>query len=282
MLKQKTKKYLNRRCRRLEGKTVIITGANSGIGFKAAEELIFLGAKIIMACRSLPKAQAARTALLREYPGAEIEIRLLDLAAKASIEAFAEGLIQDKIDIYAFVGNAGIFRIKGKTAEGEDLVMGTNYTGTRLLAEALLPYLESLPHEVRMTFTTSIAYIFGDRSASADGADMSALGVYATSKLRLTKYAFALSEKLVRKGSNAAVFITHPGITITPIADKAFSKSFMRIAHLLGRLIMQSPERSALAIPFVLSGDAEAGNIYGPDGLFGVWGYPDKSRRRPR
>ena len=276
MLSGKTIRYINGHCRSLTGKTVIVTGANSGIGYKAAEELVFLGARVIMACRSIPKARAARESLLKDYPDANIEIRHLDLAGKASIEAFADGLIRDNVDIDAFVNNAGIFRIQGKTEDGEDIVMGTNFTGTIHLAERLLPYLESLPHKVKMTFTTSISYVLGERSLTEDYSQMSALKLYATSKLRLTRYALNLDKSL--KESNIEVILTHPGISITPIADKAFSKAFMKIAHPLGRLLIQSPEKSALAVPFVLSNAVETGNIYGPNGFLCGWGYPKKNR----
>ena len=276
MLTGKTIGFINGHCGSLSGKTIVVTGANSGIGYKAAEELVFLGARVIMACRSIPKAQTARESLLKDYPEARIEIRHLDLAGKTSIDAFADGLIQDKVDVDAFVCNAGIFRIQGKTEDGEDIVMGTNFTGNVYLAERLLPYLESLPHKVKMTFTTSISYVLGECSLTEDYSNMSALKLYATSKLRLTRYALNLDESL--KGSNVEIILTHPGISITPLADKAFSKPFMRIAHPLGRLLIQSPEKSALAIPFVLSNDVESGKNYGPNGFLSGWGYPKKNR----
>ena len=278
MLKERTRKYIEKNCCPLAGKTVVVTGANSGIGFKASEELLALGARIIMACRSISKAAAARESLLKDYPGAYIEIRLLDIASRESIKAFAEGIIRDKADIHAFVNNAGIFRIKGRTADGEDIVMGTNFAGTRLLTEALLPYFASLSHEVKVTFTTSISYVLGESSQTEDYSSMSALKLYATSKLRLTRYALGLAENL--KGSNVKVILTHPGISITPIADKAFSKAFMKIAHPLGRLLIQSPEKSALAVPYVLSNDVAPGTIYGPNGFLCGWGYPKKNRIR--
>ena len=276
MLSGKTIGYISGHCGSLSGKTIVVTGANSGIGYKATEELVFLGARVIMACRSIAKAQAARESLLKDHPEASIEIRQLDLAGKTSIDTFADGIIQDRVDIDAFVNNAGIFRIQGKTEEGEDIVMGTNFTGTIYLAERLLPYLESLPHKVKMTFTTSISYVLGERSLSEDYSKMSALKLYATSKLRLTRYAISLDKAL--KGSNIEVILTHPGISITPIADKAFSKAFMKIAHPLGRLLIQSPEKSALAVPYVLSNDVESGNIYGPNGFLCGWGYPERNR----
>ena len=278
MLKSQTKNYLLKHCHNLSGKTVVVTGANSGIGLCATEELIFLGAKVIMACRSLAKAQAAKEALQRDYPDADIEIRQLDLACKASIRQFADGIIADSIDIDAFVNNAGVFNISGKTADGEDIVMGTNFSGTALLADALLPYLETLPHKVKMTFTTSISYVLGDTLQAEDYSAMGGLRLYATSKLRLTRYALTLSKALSSCGSNVEVTLTHPGIAITPLASKAFGKRFMKIAMPLGKLLIQPTEKSALAIPLVIANGNVAGCIYGPDGFLCGWGYPKKNR----
>ena len=156
--------------------------------------------------------------------------------------------------------------------------MGTNFTGTKLLAESLLPYLESLPHQVKMTFTTSISYILGDDSPNPDYSSMSDLKIYASSKLRLTRYALELSRRLKDNGSNIGILLTHPGIALTPIADKAFSRNFMKIATPLGRLLIQSPEKSALALPYVLSNDVESGAIYGPKGFLCSWGFPGRNR----
>lgn len=274
MLKKKTIHYLTTHCPSMAGKTVVVTGANSGIGYKAAEELLALGTRVVMACRNVARAQLARDALLRDYPKADVEIRQLDVSSADSIQRFVEGLVGDGVDIDAFVHNAGIFRIHGTTAEGEDIVMGTNYSGTRRLAERLLPYLHTLGHEVTMTFTTSIAYRAGARQPTADVSSMSNLKVYATSKLRLTRYALSLAEQEREAVSNVRVVLTHPGISITAIATKAFGERFMKVAQPLGGLLFQSPEKSALAIPLVLSNPVASGSTYGPRGFMHSWGYP--------
>lgn len=274
MLSTHTLHYLSTHCPSMAGKTVVVTGANSGIGFKATEELLCLGAKVIMACRNVGKAQSAREALLLDYPSAEVEVRLLDVSSQASIQAFVDSLVRDRADIDAFVHNAGIFRIHGVTDEGEDIVMGTNYTGTRRLAECLLPYLHTLDHEVKMTFTTSISYRIGNAMPLADVSSMGNLKIYATSKLRLTQYAVSLARE--ESDGNVHIFLTHPGISITGIASKAFGESFMKRAQPLGNLLFQSPEKSALAIPLVLSNDLPAGTLYGPRGFLHSWGYPSR------
>ena len=280
MLKNKTIRYLNDHCHALTGKTVVVTGANSGIGFKATEELLFLGAKVIMACRNAARAEAARERLLKDYPAADIEVRLLDVASRDSIAAFAASLVADGVDVDAVVNNAGIFHIHGTTDEGEDIVMGTNYTGTRRLAETLLPWLQGLGHAVTMTFTTSISVRIGVTDDTADIAAMGDLRRYATSKRRLTRYALALADAEQGSGSAVRVVLTHPGIAITAIGYKAFGERFMRVMSPLGRLLFQSPEKSALSIPLVLTNDVAPGSIYGPKGFMHGWGYPSAHRLR--
>ena len=159
-LSQKMKKWLKKYAPvSLEGKTVLITGANSGIGFKEAELMVYLGARVIMACRNSQKAQAAREALLQEYPNADIDTMQLDMASFASIDRFTETLLQDKTDIDYFVNNAGVFHQPNqKTADGVELVLGTNYIGVYYLTEKLLPYLQTLPHEVGYINTVSIIH----------------------------------------------------------------------------------------------------------------------------
>jgi len=272
MLKKKTFRYLSENCSDMIGKTVIVTGANSGIGFKATEELAAIGASVIMACRSPKRAEAARQELLASNPGAKLTVRELDLASSASIQRFAQSLISDHLDIHALVNNAGVLNVHGTTAEGEELIMGTNYTGTVLLTEALLPYFESLDHEVKVTVTSSISYVLG--RDDWEQREMGLFRTYATSKRRLTRYGIELAKSKEETASNVKVYLTHPGMSATAIANKAFGEKFVKVVKPLAALVIQSPEKSALAIPYVLSNDLPTGKLYGPKGPLHGWGYP--------
>lgn len=280
-MNKNTIEYLSSHCRAMNGKTVVVTGANSGVGLEATRQLLFLGARVIMACRNLAKATAAREALLREFPAAELEIRQLDLADSGSIRAFAEGITRDGCDIDGFVNNAGIFRIQGRTADGENVVFGTNFTGTKLLAELLLPYLETLSHPVTMTFTTSVARMF-DARPGVNYDKLSAIRLYGVSKRRLTEYAVTLAATLSARDSNVRVVLTHPGIAVSDIANKAFSSRFMAICGPIYRHLFQSAEKSALSIPLVLSTSVPSGSLYGPRSLFHCYGLPALHKREMR
>ncbi|MBR4799681.1 MAG: SDR family NAD(P)-dependent oxidoreductase, partial [Clostridia bacterium] len=144
-LSKRTLKYLKKHCRRLDGKTALITGGNAGIGFKTAETLVQLGAAVILACRNETRANTARETLLRDHPGADIRIMRLDVADFASIDAFAKEL--PAVDV--FINTAGVFHRPGEqTADGVELVMGTNYVGTVRVGEKVLPELEKCGHDV--------------------------------------------------------------------------------------------------------------------------------------
>ena len=280
-LSDKTKRWLKENCGiSLKGQTVLVTGANSGVGFKTAEIAVYLGADVILACRSPAKAAEARLKLLSDYPGASMIVMQLDLARLSSIDAFAEELQHSETDIHAFVNNAGVFRQPGKkTADGFDLVIGTNYIGTYYLSEQLLPYLSALPHDVVYVNTISIIH----KIAALDYEDFyyeqekryRTFPVYARSKLCLAKYTYAQARRYA--GTSIRILMNHPGMTITPMGLNAYGNSVRRLAGIVGSL-SNSPEKSALSLAWILSHEVPAGSIVGPNKGFGGWGYPEMNR----
>ena len=280
-LTDKTIRWLNKNCSiSLKGKTVLVTGANSGVGFKTVEIAAYLGANVILACRNKERAEEARLNLMSDYPEASISVIHLDLASLSSIEAFSEELVRNKVDIDAFVNNAGAFHQPGKkTADGFDLVIGTNYIGTYYLSERLLPYLSSLPHEVIYINTISIIH----KIATVDYADFyyerrkhyPTFPVYARSKLCLAKYTYAQAKWYA--GSNVRILMNHPGMTLTPMGLNALGNGIRRLAGIV-ELLSNSPEKSALSLAYILPHEIPAGSIIGPNKGFGGWGYPEMNR----
>lgn len=277
-LTDKTKRWLNENCNiSLRGKTVLVTGANSGVGFKTAEIAAYLGADIILACRNMERAEEARLKLISDYPEASVSVMQLDLASLSSIEAFSEELVSKKVDVDVFVNNAGAFRQPGKkTADGFDLVIGTNYIGTYCLSERLLPYLSTLPHDVVYVNTISIIH----KIATVDYADFyyekgkhyRAFPVYARSKLCLARYTYAQAKLYAE--SNVRILMNHPGMTVTPMGLNAFGSGIRRLSGIIGHL-SNSPEKSALSLAYILSHEIPDGSIVGPNKGFGGWGYPE-------
>lgn len=278
-LSKKTKKWLAVNApHSLKGKTVLITGANSGIGYKETEIMLYLGANVIMACRNPQKAAAACDALLQEYPQASIAVMQLDMADFSSIDRFCEQLSQAKTDLHLFVNNAGAFHQPNqKTVNGLELILGTNYFGVYYLTERLLPYLRTLPHEVGYVNTVSIIH----KTAKIDYRDFyydkkyKNFGAYARSKLCLARYTYHLAKR--QKDTNLRVWMIHPGIVMTPLGMNAFGGKVKGAAHLF-RGLFNTAEKSALAPVYLLGRQVNDGGMVGPNAFFGGWGYPKNNR----
>lgn len=278
-LSPKTKEWLGKNAGiSLKGKTVVVTGSNSGVGYKTAETMLYLGAKVILACRNMQRASDARDSLASGYPDSEISVLQLDLADFSSIDAFVGKVEEQGIDIDVFVNNAGIFHKPGKkTKDGFELVMGTNYLGVYYLSEKLLPYLESLPHKVTYINTISLVHKFAkpDYEDFYHSKKYRSVPVYASSKICLAKYTWHKAKELGE--SNVRVYMNHPGIAITPLGINAVGPKLSKLAKAAGHLF-NSPEKSSLSIAYILANDFPAGSIVGPDRFFDGWGYPKLNR----
>ena len=274
-LSAKTKRWLFKNCRAdFKNKTVLITGANSGVGFKSAEIMAYLGARVILACRSNERANAAKAALLRDYPAAHIETLPLDLANLPSVDAFVSRIKESRTDIDVFLNNAGVFRKPHMTTgDGFELVLGTNYLGVYYLTESILPYLAALPHEVIYINTVSIIHKIGkiDYNDFFFEKRCNDFSVYARSKLCLAKYTYYKSRQY--ENSRVRILMNHPGIAITPLGADAFGKTVKFLSKIFSWLF-NSAEKSALSLPFIAANVPPAGSISGPRGFLHGWGYP--------
>lgn len=273
MLTSKTKKWLEKNAPiSLKGKTAVVTGSNSGVGYKTAETLAYLGANVILACRNQQRADSARQTLASEYSESDISVMLLDLADRSSIDSFVEEIGNRDIDI--FVNNAGVFHQPGKkTKDGFELVMGTNYLGVYYLTEKLMPYLTKLPHEVTYINTVSLIH----KVARIDYDDFFCtkryrnLAIYARSKLCLAKYTYHKAHEL--EGSNVRIYMNHPGIALTPLGLNAVGPRIAK-QQCVVKPLFNSPEKSSLSVAYILSHNIVVGSIVGPTRGFGGWGYP--------
>lgn len=279
MLKEKTKRWLEKNaCVSLKGKTAVVTGCNSGVGYKTAETMAYLGANVIFACRNMQKANLAREIIVAEYPESVITVMELDLADFSSIDAFVDKLKEQAADIDIFVNNAGVFHQPDKkTKDGFELIMGTNYLGVYYLTEKLVPYLTSLPHEVIYINTISLIH----KVAKIDYKDFFGtkryrnLAIYARSKLCLAKYTYHKAHEL--EESNVHMYMNHPGIALTPLGLNAVGPRVAKLQSVV-RPLFNSPEKSSLSVSYILSHVIPVGSIVGPDRAFGGWGYPRINR----
>ncbi|MCK9459067.1 MAG: SDR family NAD(P)-dependent oxidoreductase, partial [Proteobacteria bacterium] len=145
----------------LSGRTALVTGANSGLGFHTALELARHGAEVLLACRDLSKAEAAAASIRAEVPGAALALVELDLADLSSVRAAAAELLGKRGALHLLVNNAGIMAVpRAKTADGFELQLGVNHLGHFALT-GLLAGLLAGTGGARVVTVTSLMHKLG-------------------------------------------------------------------------------------------------------------------------
>ncbi|WP_343561672.1 oxidoreductase [Kiloniella sp. b19] len=252
----------------LSGKTFVITGANSGIGFEAARYLGEKGGDIVMLCRSREKGEAARQKLSALVKG-KVDLILIDLGDLVSVRAAAEEIREKYEKIDALINNAGIMMTpQQKTVDGFDLQMGANHLGHFLLSGLLLHRVEVA--EGRIVVLSSIVHRMGqlDLDDFMSDRNYTPMKAYIQSKLSNLMFAFELDRRLKEAGSKAVCIACHPGYASTNLQSTGPTGGMKWFLKLLNRIVAQKPE--AGAIPTVLSAagwEAQRGAYYGPQFL---------------
>ncbi|XP_008822417.1 retinol dehydrogenase 14 [Nannospalax galili] len=210
----------------MHGKTVVITGANSGLGRATAAELLRLGARVIMGCRDRARAEEAAGQLLRELrqsgspepdagAGGELVVKELDLASLSSVRAFCGELLQEESRLDVLINNAGVFQCPYmKTEDGFEMQFGVNHLGHFLLTNLLLGLLKSSAPS-RIVVVSSKLYKYGDINFEDLNSEQSYNKSFCYSRSKLANILF--SRELARRleGTNVTVNVLHPGIVRT-------------------------------------------------------------------
>jgi NAD(P)-dependent dehydrogenase (short-subunit alcohol dehydrogenase family) len=146
----------------LSGRRILVTGASAGLGVETTRALAAHGASVTMAVRDLAKGAAAMEEVLAQVPGAELDLRRLDLADLASVREFADGFLEDHERLDVLIANAGIMACpQSTTTDGFELQLGTNHLGHFLLIQRLLPALVATGR-ARVVLLSSAGHRFGD------------------------------------------------------------------------------------------------------------------------
>ncbi|RII19477.1 Benzil reductase ((S)-benzoin forming) [Streptomyces sp. YIM 130001] len=255
------------------GRTVIVTGATSGLGARLTHTLAGAGAKVVMACRDRDKARA-----LADTIDGDVEVRRLDLADLTSVRTFADEL---DADADVLINNAGVMAVpKGTTADGFERHLGTNHLGPFALTGLLLDRIRDRVVTVSSGLHV-LAGLDGHPSAAFD-TDRRRYGrwlAYGQSKLANLLFAYELQRRLTTAGRPLLSVAAHPGVAAT--------EGQRRDTSLKGRLLAggtaQSPEMGALPLLHAATAPAvRGGTCIGPDGFAQRTGYPtvvDTSRR---
>ncbi|SMC63471.1 NAD(P)-dependent dehydrogenase, short-chain alcohol dehydrogenase family [Kibdelosporangium aridum] len=259
-----------------DGRTAVITGANTGIGFEAAKVLAARGATVVLGVRDTAKGSAAAAQIVAASPGADVRVQRLDLTSLDSIRAAADAIRADFASIDLLINNAGVmYTPKQTTADGFELQFGTNHLGhfalTGLLLDMLLPVPDS-----RVVTISSV----GHRMQAAIHFDdlnweksYSRVGAYGQSKLANLMFTYELQRRLSGKGKTIAV-AAHPGGSRTDLMRN--SPLAFRLAYkVIGRLITQAPSEGALpTLRAATDPNVLGGQYYGPSGLGESRGAP--------
>jgi NAD(P)-dependent dehydrogenase (short-subunit alcohol dehydrogenase family) len=246
-----------------DGRTFVITGANSGIGLEAARALGAAGAHVVVACRDTSKGEHAVADLVGDF-----DVRRLDLADLASVRAFAAELDGD-VDV--LIDNAGVMAVpRAKTADGFELQLGTNHLGHFALAGLLLPRIRDRVVTIASQAHRTGRINFGDLQSERHYQRWIA---YGQSKLANLLFMMELQRRLDAAGSPLRSVAAHPGYSATNLQShtQSIQDQLMGIAN---SLIAQSAAMGALPTLYAATVDLPGAAYVGPDGLFEQRGHP--------
>ncbi len=226
----------------LRGKVAVVTGSNVGIGLETARGLYLQGATVILACRDVGKAAAAKADITTSQSDGTVEVMALDLANKASIRAFAGAFTQKHPALHILVNNAGLWpTTRQTTVDGFELTFGTNFLGPFLLTSLLLPALRAGAPSRVVNVSSSL-----HRRGKMDFEDpmferrpYSHQAAYNQSKLCNVMFTAALARRLA--GSTITVNAVHPGVVVTQLA-----RDFPPLLIKVFQLFLISPQQGAL------------------------------------
>ena len=245
-------------------RTVIVTGANSGIGREAAAAFAAAGARVILACRNVDKGNAAAATMADT-----VEVRALDLASLASVREFAKS-VDEPVDV--LVNNAGVMAIPyRRTADGFEMQIGTNHLGHFALTGLLLDRIRD-----RVVTVSSTMHWFG----RVDVTDLNwerrryqRWLAYNQSKLANMLFTYELARRLTGAGSPLTAHAAHPGYASTNL--QSHTETLLDTIMALGnRLVAQSATMGALPTLYASTTDLPNGSFAGPGGLTTQHGYP--------
>lgn len=233
------------------GRTAVVTGANSGLGYATARELARHGAHVVLACRDAGRGKDAEERIRAEAPGADVRFAPLDLADLASVRTFASEHKGDRLDL--LINNAGLMALPyRRTTDGFEMQFGVNHLGHFALTGLLLPKLLEAGPGARVVTVSSFMHLLG----TVDPADLSMQrkyrrwAAYARSKSANLLFTHELAHRLRAAGAPVVAAAAHPGYAATNLMSVApkmegrrATERFMDVGN---RFFAQPPERGAL------------------------------------
>ena len=259
------------------GRSFLVTGANSGLGFETARELAVHGARVVLASRSEAKGLAAVDRIKAERRDALVEFRLLDLADLDSVRAFATAITSDAITVDVLVNNAGLmWPPRVLTRQGFESQFATNHLGHFALTGLLFDTIRR-GRDARVVTVSSLEHkrgsihfddLAGERSYSPRR-------FYQQSKFANVLFALELDRRVRAAGIPVRSLLAHPGWAATNLQTSAPTGVMKQLMRIGNRLLAQRAAIGALSQLYAaVDPAAESGCFYGPDGLGELRGHP--------
>lgn len=268
----------------MSGKKVVVTGANSGLGFEATRGFAEKNAEVVMACRSMERGRNALEEIEKEFPEASLELMELDLADLDSVEKFAEEYRTRYDELHVLCNNAGVMAIpRRETKDGFEMQFGVNHLGHFALTAHLIDLLQQTPSQSRVINMSSGVH----RSGSIDFGDINheedygKWRAYGQSKLANILFTKELEKRLEDRSVKAVA--TYPGWCATNLQKRGPEMTGSKVRKFLmeasNTLFGQSPEIGALTMLYAATSDEiEGGEYIGVNGFTRIRGYPEEQK----
>lgn len=269
----------------LFGRNVVITGANSGVGFEAARELVRHGAHVVMACRNMTAAERAQSTIAGDDGSGTTEIVELDLSDLDSVARCAAGLLKDGRSIDTLVNNAGVMGgPETFTAQGFEMQMGTNHLGHFALTARLWPLIVAAENP-RVLSLSSIASRNGSLTAAMTRDTLVApnpykeMAVYSNTKQATLLFSQELSRRAQAAGLNVSSIGVHPGVSSTNLLSRQLKGRGLGVlapvATGFGKVLFQSAKGGARpTVMAATDSGVGSGDFVGPSQLGQIRGTP--------
>jgi NAD(P)-dependent dehydrogenase (short-subunit alcohol dehydrogenase family) len=275
----------------MHDETVIVTGANSGLGYEATRAFAAAGATVVMACRSRDRAESARDDLHERLPDATLDVREVDLGDLDAVRQFADGFQTDYDDLRVLCNNAGVMAIpRSETADGFETQFGVNHLGHFALTGHLLDRLVETDGESRVVTQSSGLHERGEMDFDdlQGERNYDQWDAYAQSKLANVLFGYELDRRLDAAGVEGVTSVVcHPGYAATNLQyrgpEERGSRVRMAAMKVANSLLAQSAEMGALPMLYAATApDVSGGDYVGPGGFMDMRGYPETQRSSDR
>ena len=261
----------------LIGKTVLVTGANTGIGYETALAFYQAGAHVVLACRSLDRAGQAQTAMQEAGGAGSLEVAHLDLASLGQVQQFADAFQQQHPQLHVLLNNAAAMvpPAASTTAEGYELQFGVNFLGHFALTGRLYPVLNATP-SARVVTVSSMGYLDGHLDFGNLRLEKcyDAMREYRQSKLADLLFALEFQRRLAAAHGQVQSLAAQPGANRTSWAVD-ISPAYLAAAEVRWGSPAMEPWQGALPLLYAaVAAEASGGKLYSPDQHGGFRGYP--------